>query len=760
MTIGRGWMASAVALALVGIIHAQPRRAPKEPNKLPAAQPHANGLPTGAVARFGQTRLRHADKPTVLTFTPDSKTLITGGDDGTVRVWSVATGDQRNILQKPGQRVIGLRFTHGGKRLAARFGSDGLVRFLDAATLRETNSVAAVGAFRFAFSTDGKLMFVSDFNGNGVVTETANKLPKLELSGANRFDFRPDSKAIAVGDHKGNVTVHLVTGGKPIFKLKLNDAVTGIAYSSNGERLAVGTRATDGTATIRVYEAAKQQPVAEIAGMSVPKAWIGADSLACGNGSEAGVYNLTKKAWEGRIKGVEGEFAVSPDGTKLAATGTGLRVRMWDLTTGKQLHAENDRFPDPVLMVGSDDGRTLFLITADNAHLWPVGAGSAKPAGVLPGRALLATFSGGTLVVATADALIVYANFDPSKPLPAKPTHTFKDSAGTKAVAVSATGSRIAWAVSGGKIFVADSADKDARRELSVTTTTVLALGFSPNGKRLGVLGRDPFLRVWDVSEERDEPKEVWKARIPRGQKGVVAFSPDGKFVVAVSTAQLAVFDAVDGKDVNEYREPLYRTERTSEDGVIQHAAFTPDSRLLVVGSVGVYGRIEVWELATRGLVRAFNSGYGGPTRLCLFAAGNRIASAGLEDAVTVWDISFRAGQSSPTADELKAALTALRSPKAAVGYPAVKVFAAAGDRGAETLAAALKDILTNEKKIVGVTTPDAGLFGDTLFKFRAVDALEEIGTAEAKTVLATIAASGGKAGDEANAALARLKQR
>ena len=34
-------------------------------------------------ARLGQTRLRHADKPTCVAFAPDGKTFITGGDDGT-----------------------------------------------------------------------------------------------------------------------------------------------------------------------------------------------------------------------------------------------------------------------------------------------------------------------------------------------------------------------------------------------------------------------------------------------------------------------------------------------------------------------------------------------------------------------------------------------------------------------------------------------------------------------------------------------------
>jgi WD40 repeat protein len=544
---------------------------------------------------------------------------------------------------------------------------------------------------------------------------------------------------------------------------------------------------------------------------------VGSDALAVGNGTEAGVYDLVKKQWLGQVKGIAGEFAVSPDGTKLAATGTGLRVRLYDLPTGKQLHADNDSFPDPTLLVGSPDGRTLFLLTNDTAYLWPVGAGAAKPAGTLPGRAVVAAASTNKLIVATPDAVIVYAPFDPSKPLPTQPTHTFKDSAGAKAVAVSNQGAHVAWATKDGRVIVTDPADKVARRELPATSAQVLALGFNPNGDRLGVLGRDPYLRVWDVSAQRQEPKEMWKARVQRGQKGVVSFSPDGKLLTAVSTAQLAVFDATDGKDTD-MREPLYRFERYTDNGAVQHASFSPNGRLLIVGAAGTYGRVEVWELATRGLVRAFTTGYGGTTRLCMFPNGTLAASAGAEEAVTVWDLTFGTGGTTPKADQLQQALNTLMSPDAATGYPALKVFSAAGDRGAKYLADALKETVANEKKIkgwiedLGSTTfsiretaskellaqgnralpainiainsddseirdrarelmgkfnakglypPAPGVMTDDVLRlFRAVQALEEIGTADARTVLEGIATTGGRPAEEARAALARLKKK
>jgi WD40 repeat protein len=826
MSFGRRswWFAGLLAVGAVQLVAAQEPKTGTEKGEK-AKEPGAGGLPSGAVARLGQTRLRHADRPTCVVFAPDGKTFLTGGEDGTVRTWSVATGDQLQLLQKSGLKVSELRLTHGGKRLAVQFGTDGLIRYFDPETLRETGSTPFLNKHQFGFTTDGALMATTDLVGTVTVTELLNDLPKLELPGADVFHFRPDGKAIAIGDKKGNVAVHLVTGGKPIFSAKLDGAILGVAFSDNGARLAVGLKSATGDDAVRVYEFGKdkEKPVAEIAGVNLPRAWVGTDALAASSGTEAGVYDLAKKAWTGagRVKGVTGDFAVSPDGTKLAATGTGLRVRLYDLTTGKQLHAENDSFPDPSLLIGSADGKTLFLLTTDTAYLWPVGAASATPAGTLPGQVVTATAAGGTLVVATKNEVITYTGFDPAKPLPAKPAHTFKDSAGARVVAVTADGKRVAWAQKEGTDGVVTEADADgtgARRTVPVGTT-VLGMGYNPAGDRLGVLGRDPFLRLWDVKPGA-AAKEVWKARVLRGLRGTVAFSADGKLVTAVSSAQLAVYDAADGKDAYdkdaEPRKPRYQFERYTDQGQIQHAAFTPDGRNVVVGSVGAYGRVEVWELATQGLARAFTTGYGGTSRMCLFANGTRIASAGAEEAVTVWDLTYRAGKAAPKAGELLLAWADLESSDAAVGCPATKALAAGGDAGTATIARGTKDILAAEKKIAewvtdlgsqtfsireiairelvaqgarcvpavtaalasddadtrdrakevlkkledkGVTTPAHGLNADTLRLVRAVQALEEIGTESAKALLQTIAGGGGRAGDEAKAALARLKK-
>lgn len=765
------------------------------------------GLPDGAVARLGQTRLRHAERPTCVVFAPDGKTFITGGEDGTVRVWSVATGDMVRMLERPGRSVSALRYTNAGTKLAVHYTTENVVRLLDPATLRDESEVAFVNKHRFAFSADGKLIAAGDAAGNLTVAEAESELPKLELAHADVFEFRPDGKAIATGDAKGNVAVHMTTGGKRVFKLVNVGTVFGIAYSPDGKRLAIGARAPDGTDTVRVYADGAEKPIAEVLGMNLPLAWLTTDTLAVTGGTDAGVYDFAKGAFKRRISGTLGAVAVSPDGSKLAATGGGgLRVRLWDLPTGKQLHAENDSFPAPALMIGTRDGAALFLLANDTAYLWPLGSPGAKVVGSLPGHAVAAAANGGTLLVATAESVCAFTNFDPQKALPKSPARTFDKSGKARVVALAPNGQRLAWADESGTVVVADLDDRQ-RIKLPVVTTTVLALEFSPDGTKLAQFGRDGFLRLWSMRGKGEGPDELWKVRLGRGQRATIAFSPDGKLVAAASLAQVPVLNVTDGTEV-------FKADRYSDEGYAHHVAFSPDSRLLAFGSSGIAGHVEVWEITTRGLVRQFSTGYGGISRLCIFPDGNRVASAGAEEAVTVWALTAQTPKNAPTADELASAWAALESQDAAVGYPAAKVLARAGERGTETIAKGTDEVLATQKKaaewiedlgsksftvrevaakrllalgvralpVLGTATksddtdvrdrarelilkiqekapapPAHGLAGDALQMVRAVQVLEQIGTPSARKVLADVATLSGLPGEEARAALVRL---
>ena len=171
----------------------------------------------------------HTDTVYSVSFSPDRDDtmpmlLASGGNDGTVRVWNVETHEEiatlRGHIGSRGYtldygdnvRITSVHFSPDGKTIASG-GYDGTVRLWDVATktLKTTLPHLAPGRpVSVSFSPDGKTIASGDGADRVILWDTTTGAVKATLvrdGGVNNISvsFSPDGKTIASGWHDGSL---------------------------------------------------------------------------------------------------------------------------------------------------------------------------------------------------------------------------------------------------------------------------------------------------------------------------------------------------------------------------------------------------------------------------------------------------------------------------------------------------------------------------------------------------------------------------
>src|SRR6266446_4459650 len=163
-----------------------------------------------------------------VAFAPDGKTLVTGGQDGSVRLWDSSTRKERAIMTGHTAKVVDVAFSPDGK-LVASASWDGSVRLWDTGTGRERAALQAKPRQK----DNGKPLpiFTVAFSPNGQVLASAGSDQSVRLwdlaTGQERAVFQDredicslaitkDGKLLVSRTEHGIIIVRELDGGKEL----------------------------------------------------------------------------------------------------------------------------------------------------------------------------------------------------------------------------------------------------------------------------------------------------------------------------------------------------------------------------------------------------------------------------------------------------------------------------------------------------------------------------------------------------------------
>ncbi len=216
----------------------------------------------------------HEGPLAVVAFTPDGKTLVSGGGDASpmiraspegnakseLKLWDAQTGKSLGKLKAHETPITGLAFTPDGQTLVT--GSrDGTLKIWDwgqRQTRQEVTAKVRSEISRLAIAPDGRTLAVGGLNGSVQLWDLTTGKEKDPLQGhqnrVNAVAFAPNGQTLASSSDDRTVILWDLTTGRPRATLKGHRGhVLILAFGANEKTLA--SSSADGT--VKLWDAIK-----------------------------------------------------------------------------------------------------------------------------------------------------------------------------------------------------------------------------------------------------------------------------------------------------------------------------------------------------------------------------------------------------------------------------------------------------------------------------------------------------------------------
>jgi WD40 repeat protein len=538
-------------------------------------------------------KVKCRDPLTSIAISPDGKLVASGDQNNAVRVWDVNTGKEIQCSQgKEGYGVIAVAFSPDGKTLAAARG-DGPIQLWNVASWKLMGSLdnRLESVWALAFSPDGKRLFTGAFDTalyywDMADTQAVKRLESItenttrpKLMGG-RLAVAPDGKSLASARPDGSISLWDATTGKELRRWEGDtESAYSLTFSPDGKVLACASRNR-----IRLWDPQSGRRLDPFTEPTVrPR-----DILFSPNGKSLVVDDDAQTVRIVDLPSGKDRLSVelpimslwsltmSSDGSLIAFAQVPFfeerrdsRIRLLDVATGKVKGFSIKQSGIVERLAFSPDGRKLAGWCGQEYLCWDLATGKELTRWQTPGRQTSA-------VAFSADGRILArtGQDDGLRPL-------------VEEISL--------WNAASGKRLRSFGQSPDAFRNRTTLT-------LSPDGKTLASAVSDSprgrgdnahtEITLWEAAtgRERCRLKQQWE-----GSVSSVAFSPDGSLIATADRADwvvrsesISLWDAVTGANLGRL---------AGHRCFVEALAFSPDGKVLVSGSAD--GTMLVWDLSS-----------------------------------------------------------------------------------------------------------------------------------------------------------------
>jgi WD40 repeat protein len=299
-----------------------------------------SNFPSGSFLE--KTLTGHSDSVLSAAYSSDSRYLVSGSGDNTIKIWEVAKGKELRTLTGHSSGVYSVVYSPDGRYLASGSG-DNTIKIWEVAKEKELRTLTGHSSrsLSVVYSPDSRYLASGSIDNTIKIWEvaTGKELRTLtgHFSGVYSVVYSPDGRYLASASADNTIKIWEVATGKELRTLTgHSDSVWSVAYSPDGRYLASGNYDN----TIKIWEVATGKELRTLTGHSnsVPS------------------------------------VAYSPDGRYLASGSWDDTIKIWEVATGRELRTLTGHSSGFWSVVYSPDGRYLASGSEDKTiKIWRVG---------------------------------------------------------------------------------------------------------------------------------------------------------------------------------------------------------------------------------------------------------------------------------------------------------------------------------------------------------------------------------------------------